>query len=311
MPDDTKQNQSASSSGPSFQPDNNQVPPINATSTTVDQTPSAESSTSVPPTSPQPSDTVSDKTNTKEDHVAPETVITSPHATQKYGGGKFIATIFGVLILVAAVAVAVYFVQREQDLRQKAASGSICEKSPDCILLNNPGNSGTYTAPRSISKIYITAQEYHEFNEENDDNGCYRVSINGSSLQWQRYGEGSNCKDVSNVQVWLGGFQPSPTFTPQISASCGTVKTYDLTWTQLSESQLGDLSPGDAVKFSVAGTASSGSFDKAKFTINGSEVETSTLRPGTDEFYVDYEIPEGVATFTIDAQVHHIDLGWF
>ena len=122
--------------------------------------------------------------------VEPETVITSPQTPKKYGGRKVIATIFGIMILVVGVAAAVFLVQRQQEIQERASSGAECSHSPDCVLLEDPGNSGTYTAPRNISRLFITAREAFEFNPEYTDNGCYRVSIDGTTFQWQRYAEG-------------------------------------------------------------------------------------------------------------------------
>jgi len=68
---------------------------------------------------------------------------------------------------------------------------------------------------------------------------------------------------------------------------------------------------GDTVRFTVAGQASSGSFDKARFKINGVQrPEVTGKRPATEEYYDEYTIPAGITTFTINAQIHHATLGW-
>jgi len=108
---------------------------------------------------------------------------------------------------------------------------------------------------------------------------------------------------------------PTPTVVPTlppIGAACNNVKAYDSEWNLLSGFDLSGLEAGDIVRFAVGGTTDSGSFDKARFTINGILMpEVVTKRPGTEEFYDEYTIPSSVTSFTVNAQIHHISLGWF
>lgn len=104
---------------------------------------------------------------------------------------------------------------------------------------------------------------------------------------------------------------PPPGTTTPITASCQNVKAYDEDWTLLTTTQLGQLGTGDTVNFCVAGVATGGSFDKAKFTINGvAQAETTTLRPSSTDFCQSYVIPAGVTSFNVTAQIHHATLGW-
>ncbi len=264
-------------------------------------------------------------------------IVTAPEAPEKYGGKKAIATIFGILILVGGVATGVLLVQRAQELREKAASGSECQQSPDCDLVDNAANQGSYTASRPITHAFITDQVFHRYAPGDSDDGCRRVTISGNFISWNRYGSGSDCKDVSNVQVWLGEAQPTPTATPtpttppgatatptesitstptpttplEVNAECSSVKTYDTDWNLISNDDLKDLKSGDSVRFTVSGSSSGGFFDKARFTVNGSlKPEVSSKKPGSNEFYYEYMIPEGVINFTIKGEVHHSSLGW-
>lgn len=110
---------------------------------------------------------------------------------------------------------------------------------------------------------------------------------------------------------------PSPTLTPTptpppIGASCLDVKAYDANWNLLSGFDLSDLEPGDVVRFAVAGTTTLGTFDKARFTINGTlRPEVASKKPGSEEFYDEYTFPAGVSDFSVKAQIHHTILGWF
>ncbi|MGB6838774.1 MAG: hypothetical protein WBD86_02415 [Microgenomates group bacterium] len=109
------------------------------------------------------------------------------------------------------------------------------------------------------------------------------------------------------------GTSPDPRCTgngPGITASCLDIKAFDTEWNRITN--LSTLKAGDVVRFTVSGSASSGSFDKARFIINSAtRPEVTVKRPGTEEFYDEYTIPEDVTSFTINAQVHHSTLGWF
>lgn len=96
------------------------------------------------------------------------------------------------------------------------------------------------------------------------------------------------------------------------TAQCLNIRAFDTSWNVLSSTQLSALEAGNIVRFTVAGTATSGSFDKAKFKINGQETgEITTLKPDeTAMYYYEYVIPEGVTAFTVGAKVHHSTLGW-
>ena len=318
-------------------------------------------------------------------------IITAPHAPKKYGGNKVIATIFGLLILIGGVTAGVILVQRQQQLEEKAASGKECEQAADCILLDEPGNKGEFSAPGIITKADITAKDYITFMPGYTDDGCYKVNIDGRNITWERYGSGPNCKNVSNVQVKFKGsmefikichytsdpsahpwqaieisqqawdmghddahdfkktqydfpytntdpncqwpepgnqgitcadlwcennapptITPDPTDKPQVKAECSEVIAYSTTWELLSNENLNQLSEGDKIRFSVFGSSSSGTFDKARFSVNSISLgETTLKKPGSDEFYIEYAIPAGTTDFTVDAEIHHTELGWF
>lgn len=151
----------------------------------------------------------------------PQELIISPHTPQKYGGKKVIATIFGILLLIGGVAAGVLLVQRIQEIRERATSGIECEWSSDCILLNNPGNSGSFSAPRAISHIFISTQRSQRFDPPKGSDGCYDVTIETTKLTWKKVGTGTDCQDINNIQVWLVEeishtpmISPIPTFLP-------------------------------------------------------------------------------------------------
>jgi hypothetical protein len=405
MPDDTQKTQSdkQEETGSTPQPINAPPPPnTQGQASTITQT-----------TNDSPASAVQASNNNGKSEGKPpsQKVVTSSQVPKKYGGKKVIATIFGVLLLVAAVAAGVFLVQQQAELRERAASGKECSHSPDCVLLENPGNSGSRSFGRIIQYIDITAKDFHRYNPGETNDGCYHVIIQDNNLSWNRVGEGPNCKDISNIQVWLGeekeeeinwsikqicdgieigvskdhdGFTtkadfspsgspgtwqneqswqvnsggsntysfnfepiptsgwwvrarviykdkqvavieepildcttPTPTYTPtpttpELSAQCHDIKIYDADWNLLSPSQLESLREGDSLRLAVEGSANLGFFDKARFTVNGNTLpETTNKKPGSDQFYSEYQIPEGTTTFNINAQIHHSTLGWF
>ncbi len=107
---------------------------------------------------------------------------------------------------------------------------------------------------------------------------------------------------------------PPPNTTPTPAAPyCASIKTYNSGWVLIPSENLPSLTSGTTIYFCVKGTAPSGSFDKARFTINGTQLTATTLqRPDhADQFCQSYTIPSGTTTFTVTGQIHHTTLGWF
>ncbi|MBN1169143.1 hypothetical protein JXA63_04605 [Candidatus Woesebacteria bacterium] len=110
---------------------------------------------------------------------------------------------------------------------------------------------------------------------------------------------------------------PEPTATPtdvpnNITAVCNEVKAYDTSWNVLSSNDLKQLEAGDMIRFSVSGSATEGVIEKARFTINTTAaLETTEKKPSTEEFFIEYEIPEGQLDFNVKGEVYHSTLGWF
>lgn len=105
---------------------------------------------------------------------------------------------------------------------------------------------------------------------------------------------------------------PTPTPVPGATANCSNIKVYSSSWALIAPADLSNLVSGTVVNFCAAATSSSGTIDKAKFTINGVvQAETTTIRPGSTDFCQSYTIPDGISTFNVSAQVHHSTLGWF
>ena len=101
----------------------------------------------------------------------------------------------------------------------------------------------------------------------------------------------------------------TPTPTPTPALACLNIRAFDTNWNELSSSQLSQLKVGDRVRFTVAGSASSGTFDMARFKINSTTFRppVTQKRPGTNEFFDEYTIPTNTFSFSVNAQVHHLE----
>lgn len=104
-----------------------------------------------------------------------------------------------------------------------------------------------------------------------------------------------------------GGGQGGETTTAQ----CTAIFAYDTNWVRLDASALAALTAGATLRLTVTGQTSSGDFDKARFSVNGTMLpETTAKKPNSSEFFTEYIIPQGTTTFNVEAEVHHPTLGW-
>lgn len=285
---------------------------------------------------------------------------TTPHVPKKYGGPKAIATIFGILLLIAGVTAGIFLVQQPQEIRERAAvtpnPNSNCDPrniitslisiSDDSITVHfeNPGECDheagitSYSAGSDEDGLCVwpnnmDCQVRFDFNDFTIGAGetveqtiskpaaCYQIDwYYGTSIE--QLGNPEPC--YSCQERLLGtetsippecADQPTQTPTPTeppITGRCSEVVAYDTEWNVLSSDDLSALSPGDVIRFAVSGSASEGFFDMARFTINGVERDsTSNKVPGSDEFFDEYIVPDGVNSFSVSAQIHHSSLGWF
>jgi hypothetical protein len=179
----------------------------------------------------------------------------------------------------------------------------------------------------------FTEQQLHEFHYQGKDIQSIRdCDKNGRQVVFDLTGENPYGKVAkpNGWEAWETGyyqFDLTPKFRCEGSAlhqgslgagfirvvseeiSCRQVKVYNTSWQQLSSSELSQLWPDSQVYFAVLGEGSG--IDKARFRINGgSWQETTNKKPETEEFYISYTIPSGVANFNIEAEVHHPNYGW-
>lgn len=107
------------------------------------------------------------------------------------------------------------------------------------------------------------------------------------------------------------GHTPPPGTGGGPTASCQGTKVYSSAYAPLTPADISHLTAGNIVNFCVSGTTSAGNFDKAKFTINGTaQPETTTKRPGSNDFCQSYTIKPSDTTIHAVGQIHHVTLGW-
>lgn len=216
---------------------------------------------------------------------------------------------------------------------------STCSSSSKVTATNDGGgnSASTFTVTQAqvnacqnaCSSAWINVYRY-ECNNTNVAQGCndngYRLKSHASAGDSFSIGN----VECGSVQIDSGCFDGSRSYgslafassvgsapcsssaapEPGLTSSCLNIKTFDAEWNAITD--LSSLVAGDVVRFTVAGSASSGIIDKAKFTINGTlGAEITEKRPGTNEFFTEYTIPEGLSSFTINAEIHHTTIGWF
>ncbi|OGM22731.1 hypothetical protein A2961_03100 [Candidatus Woesebacteria bacterium RIFCSPLOWO2_01_FULL_39_21] len=175
------------------------------------------------------------------------------------------------------------------------------------LIFDNDPKSGEQ--PWSINGISLTVTGGNKWaSQKLDKTATQMIFDNG--------GDSSNF----NVCVKKQEATPTPTATPItcINAQCVDIKAYSVTgsvtdpsnWEALTSADLSNLKKGDKVYFTVLGTTSSGTIDKARFRVNSNtwDTEVTSKKPGSEEFYYSYEVPDNTYSFEVNAQVHHNEL---
>lgn len=289
--------------------------------------------------SPQPNPSQPAGDSATNQVISPATT----HVPKKYGGAKVIATIFGVFLIAGAIVAGVTLVQNQQFRVGFAWDCSTynfeLSQSGDVRVLNG----STRNEPGQQAKVYINNSLVNTFPVpaltpgSSADLGQVNVP-SSSGFTWRVVGT-VDCQDSGtygpqNTPTPIHESTPTPTLPPEVSATltptheptatltptlppkvsaqCFEVIAYDTEWNQLDIQTLSQLSVGQTIYLSVTGTATSGSFDRARFTVNGVlRPETTSVKPGTTNvFYDEFVIPVGITTFTVGAQIHHSELDW-
>ena len=289
---------------------------------------------------PGPEEDSGQPVNTQNDSQ----IISSQDSGNDGGRNKrVIATILGIVLLIAAVGTGVFLVGQQQEIRIGAwdCKNYVFEVTQSGEVIAR--NGSTRFEPLQQARVFINGQQVATCDVPELDAGdaasiCTVSVPQDGSFSWEVVGT-KDCEDDGQYQpkatpTPTPSLTPSPTPTdgptpsaspsptlsptptvtptpPPIGAACLDVKAYDTNWSRLSSSELSSLKAGDVVRFAVGGTTNSGSFDKARFTINGSlRSAVSSQKPGTGEFFDEYTIPDGPVDFTVSAQINHSSLGW-
>ncbi len=111
---------------------------------------------------------------------------------------------------------------------------------------------------------------------------------------------------------------PTPTTPPGLTAQCLDVSVWNEDFSKkFTTDELKTLKAGDKINLVVGGTATSGTFTQARFTVNGALRAPVTQKPNivsipeNTHYFDAYTIPDGVKSFTVKGEIHHSTAGWF
>ena len=210
----------------------------------------------------------------------------TPPPKKKFGGGKIIATILGLLVLVGGIGAGILLTGQGQDIREKA-TGDNYRKEIKCP--KPAGQSG-----------------YRWCLVENVGN-CTGgpISCDDPSVDWEN---GPGCEPVTEPCGGGGGGGGG-------GVCRDLVKAYNTGWNQLNASQLSALKAGNKVRFTIPSEYRLFDvlirFEKARFTINGITGPVVTdKKPGSNEYFYEYTIPASTTSFNVQAEVFFPGRGW-
>lgn len=246
---------------------------------------------------------ISSPVSNTEPSVPPSNVIgdappPSFIASEPKNNNKKIAAFLGILALVGATVGGVLLAGRTSF---NQASAWDCSKYNFAISREGSVtviNGSTRNEPPQKANIKINNTDVASFDVpalspgQSNKLGDVSVPQNGA-FTWEVIGS-VDCRDGGSYSA------------QQSNAQCVSIKAFSNTWQPLSATDLTKLKNGDVVRFTVMGTTTNGTVDKARFNINGTQrAETNSKRPGTDEYFDEYTIPINTTNFNVTAQVHH------
>lgn len=225
----------------------------------------------------------------------PSVVTTTPETKRSGkkpkspGTKKMTAAVLGVLLLVGAVASGVILTQQNQNINKKADTQEVCsiQSTGGCAGLAWGANCGTQA---SGNPLVCSLQEPAQVGS--DGNQICQCAPQGSGTK--------------------------------INLSCTGIKIYTVTdaasassWQLVSPSQYSSLSKGEDIYITVSGSVTENevgknTIDKARFSIVFEQIskdhltwtESITKKPGSEEYYYKFTVPENEPTFYINAELH-------
>lgn len=238
---------------------------------------------------PSPADTNSGSAAPNNDLITPQVIGTIPPPAKKFVGGKIIATILGLFLLVGGVGAGVFLTGQNQNISEKAANENYRDELKCCSNTNNGDckhclvqNNGTCTG----GPIHCNDSGFTRDDNPNDYD-CSPV-VEG-------------CGDDGGGEPGLGQSCTEP------------IHAYNRNWERLSSVWLAKLHEGSEIKFAIPSTLTiqrnGGSvtvnLDGARFTINGDRKPMVTTKSPSGDFYIDYTIPAGVTQFNITVELRY------
>lgn len=273
---------------------------------TVEETPQATPSPAIAADNFAPVAPPAETTNEPPSPPTSPSFVVAPTNSPKSGSGKGkkVAAVVGLVGLVAATIIGVAAVGSNRLQQSSAWDCEQYEFSVSKAGLVTVVNGSSRNEPIQKAQVKINNAIVQTFDVPALSPGqsatLGNVSIPGETFTWEVIGT-VECQDGGSYQATT---TPTPAATP--IAQCGAIVAYNTNWEKLTSAQLTALKPGDKVRFAVEGITLSGTIDKARFNINGTQrPEVSTKKPNSNEFYDEYTIPAGVSTFNLGAQIHH------
>jgi hypothetical protein len=278
-------------------------PATNQTQPAAPPAPVVPSFQAVEHTIPETPNTPEGDTPNIPEAIQTQTVSTVQGANRG-GGRKKILAALGIVLMLIGLGAGVFLIGNRQLLRTSAWDCSLytfalSEDGTVTVANGSSSAAGAQQAAVYINNSLIDTFDVVELaSGEGATLGKVSVPVN-QSYTWRVEGL-KDCKSSGSAQV------------SGIAASCSIVTAYDEDWTRLSAADLAALSEGNIIRFAISGTSSSGSFERARFSVNGAPaVEVTDIRPETGDFYYEYTIPAGIDNFNVGAEIFHSELGWF
>ncbi|HLD92325.1 MAG TPA: hypothetical protein VI795_02915 [Patescibacteria group bacterium] len=282
-------------------------PSISVEDTLPPMTTSSVTTTSTTNTLPQDTKNPSpaDDTSTSTGSAAPSNDISTPQIIgttapkKKFAGGKVIATILGLFLLVGGVGAGVFLTGQNQNISEKAATNNW--QAPCTIDGCSASNFPT---------DYVN--HYRCNNVKSPGQGCSDIEVaTGVESASFQFNCGTEQIDHSGNIGFSTIYHDEPCEPGTGGGGClPLINIYGSDWVRVSNPST--LAPGAAVHVGIIDRYKIAIFSKAKFTINGVAKETTKKRevfivgnsgPKMTIFYDDFNITSGETK--INAQVEY------
>jgi len=217
---------------------------------------------------------------------------------------KKVLAVLGLMLMIVGIGTGVFLVRNQQIFNSQAWDCSLYTFNLESDGTVTVTNGSSREEPAQKANVYIngTLVKTLDVPALSPGEGATLGSISipsNQSFTWKVEGT-KDCRNEGSVEF------------KEANASCGAVIAYDENWNKLTIEELSQLSKGDIVRFAVTPTANTGVFKRARFSVNGeTAVEVTDKRPGSEDFYFEYLIPDNVYNFIVRAEVLHSELGWF